>query len=66
MEDQEYWSGQPLSPQHNKGHTQQQQQQKKTKEMGLPGGSVVKNPSTNAGDISSITDLGRSHVLQSN
>jgi len=66
MKDQEYWSGQPLSSQHNKGHIQQQEQKKKNREMGLPGGSVVKNPSTNAGDIGLITDLGRSHVPQSN
>ena len=64
MEDQGYWSGQPISSQHNKGHIQQQQQ--KTKEMGLPGASVAKNPSTNAGDIGSIPDLGRSHMPQSN
>jgi len=29
---------------------------------GFPDGSVVKNPSANAGDMSSIPDLGRSHM----
>ena len=33
---------------------------------GLPGGSVVKNPPANARDMGSITDLGRSHMPQSN
>ena len=31
--------------------------------MGFPGGSVIKNPPTNAGDTGSIPDLGRSHML---
>ena len=31
-----------------------------------PGGSVVKNPSANVGDMGSIPDPGRSHVLPSN
>ena len=34
----------------------------KGKSRGFPGGSVVKNPPANAGDRSSIPDLGRSHV----
>ena len=33
---------------------------------GLPGGSVVKNPPANAGDMGSIPDLGRFHTPQSN
>ena len=33
---------------------------------GFPGGSVVKNPPANAGDMGSIPDLGRSHMLRSN
>ena len=33
---------------------------------GFPGGSVVKNPPSNAGDTGSIPDLGRSHMLQNN
>ena len=33
---------------------------KKKISLGLPGGSVVKNPPANAGDTGSITDLGRS------
>ena len=33
---------------------------------GFPGGSVVKNPPANAGDMSLLPDLGRSHMLQSN
>ena len=33
---------------------------------GFSGGSVVKNPAGNAGDMSLIPGLGRSHMLQSN
>ena len=33
---------------------------------GFPGGLVVKNPPANAGDMGSIPDLGRSHMLWSN
>ena len=33
---------------------------------GFPGGSVVKNPPANAGDMGSISDPGRSHMLWSN
>ena len=33
---------------------------------GFPGGSEVKNPPANTGDISSIPDLGISHMLQIN
>ena len=33
---------------------------------GHPGGSVVKNLPANAGDMGSIPDPGRSHMLQSN
>ena len=29
--------------------------------MGFPGGSLVKNPPANAGDLGSIPGLGRSH-----
>ena len=43
---------------------QQQQQQKKQPTRGLPGGSVVKNPPVNAGDMGLIPDSGRSHMLQ--
>ena len=32
---------------------------------GFPGGSVVKNPPSNSGHMSSIPDLGRSHMPQS-
>ena len=32
----------------------------------FPGGDVVKNTPDNAGDMGSIPDLGRSHILQSN
>ena len=32
---------------------------------GFPGGSVVKNPPANAGDMGLIPGLGRSHMLQS-
>ena len=35
-------------------------------DMGFPGGSVVKNLATSAGDMGSIPDLGRSHMPQSN
>ena len=31
---------------------------------GFPGGSVVKNVPTNAGDMGSIPGLGRSHMLR--
>ena len=34
--------------------------------MGFPGGSMVKNPQSNAGDMGSIPGLGRSHMLWSN
>ena len=30
--------------------------------LGFPGGSVVKNPSANAGDTGSIPDLGKFHM----
>ena len=33
---------------------------------GFPGGSVVKNPPASVGSMSSIADLGRSHLPQSN
>ena len=32
----------------------------------FPGGAVVKNPPTNAGDMGSSTGLGSSHMLRSN
>ena len=34
--------------------------------LGLPGGSVVKNPPANAEDVGSIPVLGRFHMLQGN
>ena len=34
--------------------------------QGFPAGSVVKNPPANAGDMNSIPDPGRFHMLQSN
>ena len=36
------------------------------KNWGFPGGLVVKNPPANAGDMGSIPDLERSHMLQGN
>ena len=33
---------------------------------GFPGDSVVKNLPANEGDMSSVPDLGRSHMAQSN
>ena len=33
---------------------------------GFPGGSVVKNPLADAGDMGLIPDPGRSHMLQGN
>ena len=30
--------------------------------LGFPGGSMVKNPPANAGDLGSIPDPGRSHI----
>ena len=35
------------------------------KKWGFLGGSVVKNPPSNAGDMGSIPDLGRSHFPRS-
>ena len=32
----------------------------------FPGGTVVKTPPANAGDMGSIPGLGRSHMLRSN
>ena len=32
--------------------------------MDFPGGPLIKNPSTNAGDMRSIPGLQRSHILQ--
>ena len=34
--------------------------------MGFPGGSVVKNPPANVGDMGLIPDPGRPHLLQGN
>ena len=34
--------------------------------LGFPGDSVVKNLPANAGDMGSIPDLGRPHMLQGN
>ena len=34
--------------------------------QGFPGGSVLKNPQANAGDLDSIPNLGRSHMPRSN
>ena len=34
--------------------------------LGFPGGSVVKNLPTNAGEMSLIPDMGGSHMWQSN
>ena len=34
--------------------------------MSFPGGSMVKHPPADAGDMDSIPDSGRSHMLQSN
>ena len=33
------------------------------KQLGFPGGPVVKNPPVSAGDMGSIPDPGRSHML---
>ena len=38
----------------------------KTKDLGFPGGAVVKNLPANAGDMGSSPSLGRSHMPQSN
>ena len=35
------------------------------KKWGFFGGSVVKNPPSSAGDMGSVPDLGRSHLLRS-
>ena len=34
--------------------------------LGFPGGSMVKNPPPNAGDVSTIPEPARSHMLWSN
>ena len=34
--------------------------------LGFPGGSLVKNPPTSAGDEGSVLDPGRPHILWSN
>ena len=36
------------------------------RDMGFPGGAVVKNPPANAGDMGSSSDLGRSPMPRSN
>ena len=41
-------------------------QPSKAKELGFPGGTVVKNPSANAGDTGSSPGPGRSHMPRSN
>ena len=38
---------------------------KKKISLGLPGGSVVKNPPADSGDTGSIPGPGKSHILQS-
>ena len=38
----------------------------KDKYWGFPGGSAVKNPPANVGDMGSIPGPGRSHTSQSN
>ena len=38
----------------------------KIKELGFPGGSLLKNLPATAGDTNSIPDLGGSHMLLSN
>ena len=38
----------------------------KVGEIGFPGGTVVKNPPANAGDMGSIPGPGRSHMPQRN
>ena len=38
----------------------------KLRNVGFPGGAVVNNPPTNAGDTDSIPNLGGSHMPPSN
>ena len=38
----------------------------KTYKVGFPGGSVVKSRRANTGDVGSVLDLGRCHMLQGN
>ena len=40
--------------------------EKEEQSWGVPGGTVVKNPSANAGDMGSSPCPGRSHMPQSN
>ena len=39
---------------------------KNTQEEGFCGGSMIKNPPTNPGDMGLTSDPGRSHMLRSN
>ena len=51
----------------NRGQWQKKKKKKLSKrKRDFPDGSVVKNPPANAGDTSSIPDLGKTHMLQSN
>ena len=45
---------------------QEEEEFKKVKEGGFPGGLVIKNPLGNAGDMGLIRHLGRSHLPWSN
>ena len=44
----------------------QEQQDLKVRYRNFPGGTVVKNPPANAGDMGSIPGPGRSHMPRSN
>ena len=48
------------------GRINEQMDRLNTSPYCFPGGSVVKNPPANAGDVGSIPDLGRSHRPGSN
>ena len=51
---------------HEIRHKTTHKQGNKTSRPDFPGGSVIKNPPANAGDMGLIPDPGRSHTPQSN
>ena len=56
----------PTSSQSTASHKCAQKEREKKNKRGFPGGSMVKNPPANAGDMGSVLGLGRSHMLWNN
>ena len=52
-----------LAKRMKKAKEKHQQQTVKRQRLGFPGGSVEKNPLASTGDMGSIPDPGRSHML---